>query len=77
VHEFWRFEDGYNKGWEDAKLFAAAIPQSTSTSELGYQERWTKLRAQEHVAEKGSSPNIWEFEHGFMQGFNTATTAMF
>jgi glucan 1,3-beta-glucosidase len=71
-NETWRFEDGFSVGWEDARLFIHAIPQCTSVSELGFRQRWTKRRAGEHARIKGTGPQLWEFEHGFGQGYNSA-----
>lgn len=71
-NEFWRFEDGYRIGWDDAKKFVQAVPESSSVSELGFKERWIKHRTEQHVAMKGSSNNLWEFHAGFEQGFDTA-----
>jgi glucan 1,3-beta-glucosidase len=70
--EAWRFEDGFSVGWDDARLFIRAIPSCSSVPELGFRQRWIKRRAGEHARNKGPGPHLWEFEHGFEQGYNKA-----
>jgi len=67
-HELWRFEEGFRKGWEDAGLFIAC-----GSSELGYRHRWMQHRTKEHEAVKGTSGNVWEYSHGFEQGYDNGT----
>jgi len=69
-YEHWRFDEGFIQGWEDAWLFfasVASLPPRASVPELGFRGPWAKQRAQEHARRKGAS-NLWEFEHGFLQG---------
>lgn len=61
----WRFEEGFRKGWEDSDLFVRC-----GKSELGYRHRWMTHRTKEHEAEKGTSENVWEYSHGFEQGYD-------
>ncbi|KAF9520403.1 glycoside hydrolase family 5 protein, partial [Hydnum rufescens UP504] len=70
--ETWRFEDGFSVGWDDAWLFIQAIPRCSTVSELGFRQRWMKRRASEHAKTRGSGPQLWEFDHGFEQGYNAA-----
>ncbi|KAI0947671.1 hypothetical protein AcW1_009372 [Taiwanofungus camphoratus] len=72
-YEHWRFSEGFLKGWDDAWLFysEASHARSASVPELGYKGPWSKRRAQEHARNRGSG-NMWEFEHGFLQGVAAA-----
>ncbi|TDL25342.1 glycoside hydrolase [Rickenella mellea] len=72
TYEHWRFKDGFVRGWNDAYLFFSS-DQGSSISELGFKGQWVKQRLVEHVKEKGSSNNLWEYEHGFIQGVDEAT----
>ncbi|KAF8342202.1 putative cytoplasm protein [Cantharellus anzutake] len=74
--EPWRFQDGFSKGWDDAKHFSQNIPASNSSPTIGFLGRWTSRRVADHVQEKGTSPQLWEFEHGFEQGANAAVAAL-
>ncbi|KAF8528533.1 glycoside hydrolase [Hysterangium stoloniferum] len=74
-YEHWRFELGFKKGWDDAFLFFSFSPKTvveTSVSEIGFIGQWLQRRIAEHLAEKGNSKYVWEFEHGFQQGAKTA-----
>ncbi|KAF8313071.1 glycoside hydrolase [Clavulina sp. PMI_390] len=64
-HEMWRFEEGWRQGWEDSGLYVRC-----GKSELGYKHRWMMHRTKEHEAAKGGSKNLWEYSHGFEQGFD-------
>ncbi|KAG9052808.1 Glucan 1,3-beta-glucosidase 3 [Serendipita sp. 407] len=68
-NEHWRFEMGFLQGWNDGKLFIS-FPGNTSLSEIGYKTEWTRRRVAEHIAAKGNSDFIWEFEHGFQNGYS-------
>lgn len=68
--EHWRFEMGFLQGWNDGKLFMN-FPGNTSRSEIGYMTEWTRRRVAEHVAAKGGGDLVWEFEHGFANGYKT------
>ncbi|KIJ52830.1 glycoside hydrolase family 5 protein [Sphaerobolus stellatus SS14] len=75
-YEHWRLEQGFKQGWDDAFMFLSFSPQSlvdNSVSELGFVGQWLKRRTAEHVADKGKSKSLWEFEHGFRQGLQAAT----
>jgi len=76
-NETWRFEDGFSVGWDDALMFTEAIPDCSSVSELGFRHRWTQMRAKEHAHIKGESSHLWEFEHGFEQGYDKAVASSF
>ncbi|CAG7849291.1 Glucan 1,3-beta-glucosidase 3; AltName: Full=Exo-1,3-beta-glucanase 3 [Serendipita indica DSM 11827] len=69
-NEHWRFEMGFLQGWNDGKLFFT-FSGETSLSEIGYMGEWLKRRVAEHVSAKGSSDLVWEYEHGFQQGYAT------
>lgn len=69
-HELWRFEEGFRKGWEDSGLFI-----DCGSSELGYKHRWMQHRTKEHEAAKGTSGNVWEYSHGFEQGYDNGIAA--
>jgi len=62
-YEHWRFDKGYNQGWEDAYYFLTARVEEHrgSVCELGFRGFWKKKRVGEHVAKEGSSGNLWEF----------------
>ncbi|KAF8585879.1 glycoside hydrolase family 5 protein [Ramaria rubella] len=71
AYEHWRFEAGFEKGWEDAFMFFLFSPNTvleTAVSELGFMGQWVIRRTAEHVSAFGGSSSIWEFEHGFNQG---------
>ncbi|CAE6481493.1 unnamed protein product [Rhizoctonia solani] len=76
-NELWRFEDGYSIGWDDAILFLTFNDNGPSVSELGFRGEWLKRRVADHVRARGNSGNVWEFEHGFNQGFDTAWAGAF
>ncbi|KAG8965807.1 Glucan 1,3-beta-glucosidase 3 [Tulasnella sp. 419] len=67
-YEFWRFEDGYSIGWDDAYMFCST--PGPAISELGFRNQWIRRRLNEHEQEKGSSGLRWEFEHGFNEGYD-------
>ncbi|RDX42924.1 glycoside hydrolase [Lentinus brumalis] len=74
-YEHWRFDEGYATGWEDAVRFASWRPTQFA-EELGFRGPWVKCRAAEHAATKGGS-NVWEYEHGFLQGCKAAYDNMY
>ncbi|QRV91359.1 Cellulase (glycosyl hydrolase family 5 protein) [Ceratobasidium sp. AG-Ba] len=76
-NEFWRFEAGYSTGWDDAIMFLTFNDNNLAVSELGFRGQWLKRRVAEHTKARGSSANVWEFEHGFNQGYDTAWNAAF
>ncbi|KAJ9608450.1 Glucan 1,3-beta-glucosidase 3 [Cladophialophora chaetospira] len=77
--EHWRYADGWNLGWQDARVFFAArldrlIPSAlradaTSTvgaDFIGALDLWALKRMREAgVADSSRCPCGWEFEHGF------------
>ncbi|KAI0628657.1 glycoside hydrolase [Trametes polyzona] len=73
-YEHWRFAEGFTRGWDDAYLFAALsqVRSSAFVEEIGFVGPWKNRRVREHVATKGDS-NLWEFEHGFVQGLRAGT----
>lgn len=75
-YEHWRFDRGYNQGWEDAYYFLTARVEEHggSVCELGFKGFWKKKRVGEHAVKEGSSGNLWEFEHGHQQGVDEATS---
>ncbi|KAG8696054.1 Glucan 1,3-beta-glucosidase 3 [Ceratobasidium sp. 395] len=76
-NEVWRFEAGYSTGWDDAIIFLTFNDNNLAVSELGFRGEWLKQRVAEHVRARGSSENVWEFEHGFNQGYDAAWGAAF
>ncbi|EUC66853.1 glycoside hydrolase family 5 protein [Rhizoctonia solani AG-3 Rhs1AP] len=76
-NELWRFGDGYSTGWDDAILFLTFNDNGPSVSELGFRGEWLKRRIADHIRVRGKSENIWEFEHGFNQGFDAAWAGAF
>lgn len=76
-NEFWRFEDGYSTGWDDAIMFLTFNDNHPAVSELGFRGEWLKRRVAQHVQARGGSGNVWEFEHGFNQGYDAAWAAAF
>ncbi|KZT69105.1 glycoside hydrolase family 5 protein [Daedalea quercina L-15889] len=73
-YEHWRFADGFTEGWEDAWQFffiSSHTQRAGFISELGFKGPWAKRRSREHASKKGSS-NVWEYEHGFLQGVAAA-----
>ncbi|KAB5592354.1 hypothetical protein CTheo_4178 [Ceratobasidium theobromae] len=76
-NEFWRFEGGYSTGWDDAIMFLTFNDNGPAVPELGFRGEWLKRRVEEHVRARGRSENVWEFEHGFNQGFDAAWAAAF
>ncbi|KAH7920763.1 glycoside hydrolase family 5 protein [Leucogyrophana mollusca] len=72
-YEHWRFEQGFNQGWDDAYLFlTSSLSTENSASELGFKGSWAKRKTQDHIRVTASNSNIWEFEHGFKQGVDAA-----
>ncbi|KAK7455203.1 Glucan 1,3-beta-glucosidase 3 [Stygiomarasmius scandens] len=66
--EHWRFEEGYDKGWEDALAFwFGGETGELGGSEIGFIGWWKKVRAEAHRREKGNSGMVWEYEHGYEQ----------
>ncbi|KAG8905061.1 Glucan 1,3-beta-glucosidase 3 [Tulasnella sp. 403] len=59
-YEFFRFEDGFSQGWEDAFLFIT-FPHGTSMSELGFRGEWLKRRNARHARDRGASNFTWQF----------------
>lgn len=59
-YEFWRFEDGFSQGWEDAFLFVS-FPHGLAASELGFRGEWLSRRTARHARDRGASSCSWEF----------------
>lgn len=60
-------------------MFAYHRPQSghvVGRSEIGFFGKWIEARMDEHSAYRGMSQNLWEFEHGWRQGYDAAMTAL-
>ncbi len=90
TYEFWRFEEGYSTGWDDAMMFVT-FPHGGSMSVLGMRGEWLKQRLACHARDKGASGLLWEYgelrhyhvrdrieyptEHGFNEGHDAAMTA--
>ncbi|THH00439.1 hypothetical protein EW026_g2083 [Hermanssonia centrifuga] len=73
-YEHWRFSEGFIQGWDDNWMFfnsVSTLPPTSPVPELGFKGPWMKRRIQEHIASKGNG-NIWEYEHGFLQGLLAA-----
>ncbi|KAJ4479076.1 glycoside hydrolase superfamily [Lentinula aciculospora] len=68
--EHWRFEEGFDQGWEDCLAFYFGNSPTAGAlfgSELGFVGPWKRLRTEGHRREKGDSKMVWEFEHGIEQ----------
>ncbi|KAJ7886014.1 glycoside hydrolase superfamily [Mycena leptocephala] len=64
-----RFAEGFTLGWDDAyTFFTASSHLNGVVSELGFVGGRAKTKTDDH----GSS--FWEFQHGFKQGVNAATS---
>ncbi|KAK9477545.1 glycoside hydrolase superfamily [Lipomyces japonicus] len=60
VFEHWRYREGYVTGFKDAKVF-----WEKDESTIGQLQYWKNARLQQHIQQRGSSDNTWEFEHGY------------
>lgn len=65
-YEHWRFDLGFQQGWDDAFLFFEFVPEGLSASEtaisqLGFVGQWLKVRTKEHVVKYGNGKNVWEY----------------
>lgn len=67
-YEHWRFDKGYDRGWEDAYYFLTAKAEELGgpVYELGFQGFWKRKRVGEHILKEGSSGNLWEFGESFI-----------
>lgn len=68
--EHWRFEEGFNRGWEDACAFFErnqSLTGGDNGAEIGFIGQWAMVRTEVHKREKGDG-SIWEYEHGLQQG---------
>ncbi|KAI0044921.1 glycoside hydrolase family 5 protein [Auriscalpium vulgare] len=70
-YEHWRFAEGFAQGWEDAYVFLTSGSPNGSAPEIGFKAAWAKRRATEHARTKGNR-NVWEYEHGLVQGIDAA-----
>ncbi|KZS91157.1 glycoside hydrolase [Sistotremastrum niveocremeum HHB9708] len=59
-YEHWRFELGFQQGWDDAFVFFNFRDSSASVSEIGFRGQLARRRSSEHIREKGES-NVWEY----------------
>lgn len=72
-YEHWRFEKGYDQGWEDAFYFlTSSVFEHGAVSELGLEGIWRKKRVYEHALRDGRSDHLWEYGHGYQQGVEEA-----
>ncbi|KAI6027052.1 glycoside hydrolase family 5 protein [Pisolithus marmoratus] len=72
-YEHWRFEEGYDQGWEDAYYFLTSdLFEHGAVNELGLRGIWKKKRVHEHALREGRSDNLWEYGHGYQQGVEEA-----
>lgn len=70
-YEHWRFEQGWDIGFNDAMaFFAMRSSQGTSGADkIGMLDMWCLKRMREY--HHGQNENfLWEFEHGLRQGIN-------
>ncbi|KAF5339671.1 hypothetical protein D9757_014856 [Collybiopsis confluens] len=66
--EHWRFEEGFDRGWEDCiAFFYGSTTGELQGSEIGFVGQWKRVRVEAHRREKGDGKMVWEFEHGFEQ----------
>ncbi|KAI5984851.1 glycoside hydrolase family 5 protein [Pisolithus albus] len=65
-YEHWRFEKGYDQGWEDAFYFlTSSVFEHGAVSELGLEGIWRKKRVYEHALRDGRSDHLWEYDAVF------------
>ncbi|KAG7836777.1 hypothetical protein KL942_004695 [Ogataea angusta] len=62
-YEHWRYKEGFETAWSDSVEFA-----KFDNSRIGRRAAWKSLRRQQHIASRGSSSFIWEWEQGFDKG---------
>ncbi|KAG5366382.1 putative glycosyl hydrolase [Yarrowia sp. B02] len=62
-YEHWRFADGFVSGWQDAAAF-----YEFHGSTIGRINAWQDARRAQHIASKGNSGAIWEWDQGFDAG---------
>lgn len=62
-YEHWRYADGYVSGWQDAAAF-----YEFHGSTIGRINAWQDARRAQHIAAKGNSGAIWEWDQGFDAG---------
>jgi len=61
-YEHWRFNTGFDQGWDEAyDFFALDRAGNSAVSELGFKGYVAKRKAQEHIRQTGLSNNVWEF----------------
>lgn len=63
--EFWRFEDGFRRGFADAEAFA-----KFNGSRVGRVHAMKTARLKQHIAKKKSSEMNWAFNQGYVQGID-------
>lgn len=64
-YEFWRYQEGFITGWNDALNFA-----KFDNSRIGRLTSWKYARMKEHVSARGSSKHIWQWCAGFDEALN-------
>ncbi|WFD31638.1 hypothetical protein MSPP1_002677 [Malassezia sp. CBS 17886] len=70
-YEPWRFQDGFSQAWIDSIAFLQA------RAEVGFKAELASVRLAAHDQAKGQSPLSWEFTHGYMQGADEFTRAIY
>ncbi len=66
-YEHWRYAEGFQTAWSDALGF---WHDDGGYQLVGFKDNWAKLRTAQHAQQKGSSPALWEFEHGLKAGLD-------
>ncbi|TBU37979.1 glycoside hydrolase [Dichomitus squalens] len=76
-YEHWRLEEGFSAGWDDAYLFARQWAElgSLFLEEVGFKGPWMNHR-KEQLESRIASKHVWEWDHGFIQGYVAATEDM-
>lgn len=63
--EFWRYEEGFKRGFSDAKKFS-----EFNGSRVGRVHALKTARLADHIKAKGSSEMNWGFNQGYVQGID-------
>jgi hypothetical protein len=74
------YKDGFERGWDDAVMFAHSTPLNHSLPELAFRERWFERRRDEYrrgvMWHIGQEKLVPEFDHGMAEGFTLANQLM-
>lgn len=68
-YEHWRYKEGFTTAWADCTEFA-----KFDNSRIGRKCAWKAARRQEHIAARGNSRFLWEWEQGFDKAIEVFTS---